>query len=648
MYYKCELIIDGYAYNVSEDLKNWDDISVSYKRNDYNGVVRSFSTKFDFKDSAYSLIKKEYRSKYLNSSATIVIYKRNNSWLWNELFRCSLDFSTLTDDGYTISINAIDNSLASLIKSRKSTQYEYLVSDLKEERQLYYDRLSIYNSYNYYPYDKNYGSTNPKEPEGDEVVINYSNSASGNQYYVFPLSASEGEVYNGSVVEVLDNLAEGNHGAIMRFTGTKSVKVSMKFNIRRSDKSNYSIRIVSIQGSQQTVIREFKNGNGTVEYSCDIPEIYLSNGSMLKVDFVVGIGYNQWIAISQFKYFTVMCSSIDSPVNIDVITPSNLLSNLLGSISNNKEDIVGSIESGVDERLDTALIVAAESVRGLKDAKLYTSYTKFEKWMEAEFGFVPVIGEKTLSFVHRDSLYKKGVIKTIDKQIKDFEYTVNDSLIYSCVRVGYDKQDYDSINGRDEFRFTNEFVTGNTLTDTSLELVSPYRADAYGIEFLAQKRGQDTTDNDSDNDIFFVSAKLNSSGDKYELIRSGNGGPTISGVISPGTMFNAMYSPRFMIEANKRFIGVSVSQLDFASSEGNSDVTINGVKETDPVLINNRLFTVGEISFGTSDMDTPSDWAGTIRVSYMGDTYDCHVLSDKVTSLKGEEIKYSLIVDDVR
>ena len=62
------------------------------------------------------------------------------------------------------------------------------------------------------------------------------------------------------------------------------------------------------------------------------------------------------------------------------------------------------------------------------------------------------------------------------------------------------------MNGRDEFRFTTEYTTGIDITDNVLELISPYRADVYGIEFLSQKRGQDTTDSESDNDVFFVCA----------------------------------------------------------------------------------------------------------------------------------------------
>lgn len=110
--------------------------------------------------------------------------------------------------------------------------------------------------------------------------------------------------------------------------------------------------------------------------------------------------------------------------------------------------------------------------------------------MESEFGYVPVIEGNKVTFAHRYALFDDYVVKDLSDQINDYEYSVNSSLIYTSVKVGYDKQDYDSINGRDEFRFTNEFSTGLKLTDNTLSLISPYRADAYGIEFLVQKEGR--------------------------------------------------------------------------------------------------------------------------------------------------------------
>src|SRR5699024_11036606 len=156
-----------------------------------------------------------------------------------------------------------------------------------------------------------------------------------------------------------------------------------------------------------------------------------------------------------------------------------------------------------------------------------------------------------VSFVHRDSLFQDKEIKNLGSRSTDFEYSVNSSLIYSRLKVGYDKQDYDSVNGRDEFRFGVEYTTGTTLTDNTMELVSPYRADVYGIEFLAAKRGEDTTDSDSDNDVFMVGASLDGSSQRFVLIRGGK--YAISGVISSETMFNVMYAQKYMIEANRKF-----------------------------------------------------------------------------------------------
>lgn len=158
---------------------------------------------------------------------------------------------------------------------------------------------------------------------------------------------------------------------------------------------------------------------------------------------------------------------------------------------------------------------------------------------------------------------------------------VNSALVYSRIRIGFDKQDYDTANGKDEFRFTNEYTTGVTMTDNSLEMISPYRADAYGIEFLADKIGEDTTDNESDTDLFMVGVKSDSSGLKYILNRD----YLMGGVLSPDTMFNAMFSPSSMVLANEAYIGSSVEMLTFASSDGNSDVGIDGMGESRDIIL---------------------------------------------------------------
>ena len=143
MYYRCELLINGLKYRVTDDLENWDEVKASFKRNDYDGVIRTFSNKFSFAGDARKLLLKQYDEDYLNASASIIISTRNNSWLYNERFSCALNFSTLQDNGRILQINAVDDSVASMIKSKKGTQYEYSVEEVKSPIPLVYDGLEL-------------------------------------------------------------------------------------------------------------------------------------------------------------------------------------------------------------------------------------------------------------------------------------------------------------------------------------------------------------------------------------------------------------------------------------------------------------------------------------------------------------------------
>lgn len=647
MYYKCELVVGGYSYDVTDNLVNWDDVEMSFKRNDYDGVVRSFSTKFQFANEAYSLLLKQYTDNYLKSNASIVFYIRNNSWLWNEKFRCALDFSTFSYNGTTCEINAVDNSLASLIKAKKGTQYEYPVDELTENEPLYYDRLQMSNEIKWII---------PSESEDNSISKNI--TIDSKSYYSIPLYlygtpeiTVKDIVEVGDVEEIKTNLDE--IPVFFKNTSKKSINIHLKvkFHINFGNPTpSYGYPSCFFY-----LLKREKNGNHANEFNLSMKEnglytisidkdITLKSGESLKMVFEVVREVEfpvTWTLYDMDTYLTITFYAKDIPVNIDLIKPLSLLNRLLKSINGEKEGVTCEIVSGVDSRLDNTLIVSAESIRGIEDAKIYTSYTKFVKWMKAEFGFVPVVGENKVTFVHRDSLFQDVQIKDFTENSREFEYSVNSSLIYSSIKVGYDKQDYDSVNGRDEFHFTNEYLTGITLTDNVLDLISPYRADAYGIEFLAAKRGEDTTDSKSDNDIFFVGAEL--SGDKYELIRI-----PISGVISPDTMFNAMYSQHHMIKANEKFIGAFTDRLEFASSEGNSDVVIDGVSEKADILISERSFTVGELSFETGDTEIPSDLSGYVVVTNGGKTYKGYLSNVSYNLGRSEAVKYTLIAKEAQ
>lgn len=682
MFFKCELLVGGYTYNVTDDLANWEDVALSFKRENYDGVVRSFSTKFQFANSAYSLLVGEYLKDYLNASASIVYYTRNNSWLWNEVFRCALDYSTFSYNGTTCEINAVDDSLAALIKAKRGTQYEYAVSGMKDRYPLYYDGIimSAYAKWEWqgtddgngkfyvdYAHDDKSGTVN----QWGQVAVYISGSE-------FPFT-NRVEAYDGGVaVTQFKNgsdisMEQREQYVIFRNISDDPITIHVNINLHlhveipgESDNDSTNTTFFFMHGrptqdggyesvSSDSYTKGMPNGELTV-LSLD-KDITLSKNDFISAHFFIGASVRvyQLESESADDVFEITTSMRNKMQVIDTVKPLTLLNRLLQSMNGGAPGISCSIASGVDSRLDKTMLLAAESIRGLDNAKMYSSYNQFCEWMSAEFGFVPVVddGTKSVSFVHRDSLFKDVLIKDMGSEVTDFEFEVDDSMIYSRFRVGYEKVDYDSVNGRDEWRFTTSYTTGVNLTDTSLDLISPYRSDAYGIEFLAAKRGEETTDDDSDTDLFMAGVYVPSyqAGDVpihatwYELIRGGD--YPVSGVISPGTMFNVMYSQRYMIAANEAFLGAFAKVLEYASSDGNSEVSVGGIPVSSDVSVGKKLFTVGKLSFTTGDVEKPSDLSGYLTVSKNGHLYKGYVESASYSYGREKAVDYELIVKEI-
>uniref|UniRef100_UPI0035614BD2 hypothetical protein n=1 Tax=Bacteroides finegoldii TaxID=338188 RepID=UPI0035614BD2 len=646
-------------YDVTDDLKNWDDFELSHKRPNYDGVVRSYSTSFEFVNNAFILLKKEYRSRYMEASASVIFSLRNNNWEYDEVFRCALDFSTYSEDGYVVSINAIDNTLSAIIKAKKSIQYEYPVVDLYT-RNLKYDGLK-------FQYEAKYVSGGSSVEDDDELqYIQYHGQIvdGGPAAISFPLyKLDNSELPKLDSPLVFTDEPFSSDGSVRTFAEALSdidIIINLSFSFYIVDDTNkgttYAQIVLFVKRANGTLEQKMRTQNTEGNTPTVVDEsinISLHTGDMIGMDLLL---YNTatpitmtWTTYLRNFSMAVNFKSQIKPVNIDVVSPIELLNKLLASMSETTDTYYGVIDDYAPQmsldRLSTVYIMAAESARGLPKAKIYTSYKKFCDWMEAEFGYVPVINENTVTFRHRDKLFSSTIVKDLGTEINDYELSVNDSLIYSSVKVGYEKQDYDSINGRDEFRFTNEFSTGLKLLDNTLSLISPYRADAYGIEFLVQKRGEDTTDSDSDNNVFFVSCDQD--GVNLKLYRPYSTAQ-LSGLLSPETMFNIQYSPRFMLEANKKYIGACIRLLKFASSDGNSDVSIDGVRETDDLLIPERLFTVGEVSIKTSDIDVPSDLTGLVRFTNQSETITGYIKNLSLNIAKEKGSTYTLIVRDIK
>lgn len=654
MYYKLELIIGQEAWDVTDCLVNWDEVEVSYARSNYDGVMRSFTNKFEFAGDAFVLITDEYRKNYLQAQAKIVYYTRNNSWLWNERFRCSLDFATLTYTTTTCEINAVDDSLASLIKAKKGTQYEYSVGRIKDGKKLMYDRLEMTSETIWLM------TGDTIEEEGGTYITNVyergEETAGRYTMYSVPIYVKTSELAVKGIAAVNDVKLEytGNRTSIViekpffQNLSKENIYINLKcrFRLYAHSEGNGTCRFYLIQrygaGIHYIHTQDLEEGVNFIDI--DMNDYQIKGGGLLGMFIGVTSDYEiyQMMPYASDETLEITFQAKEQAVEVDVVKPVTLLNRLLQSMNGGMEGFTGEIAASSGGRLEHTVLAAADSVRGLGSAKLYTSYNKFCTWMEAEFGYVPVVDDaaKKVTFVHRGSLFKDVEVKDLGDGCTDFEFRLNESLIYARVRAGYDRQDYESVNGRDEWRFTSEYSTGVTLTENALELISPYRADAYGIEFLAAKRGEETTDDESDNDVFMIG--VTEEEEQYVPMRGGE--YTVEGVISPETMFNVMYSQRYMLAANAGFLGVFAKKLERTSAEGNGEVTVGGVREDADVTLPEGLFSVGELSATTGDTELPEDLGGYVKLKAGGLEYTGYVKEVGVKYGREEAVSYELIV----
>lgn len=823
----------------SQDLANWDEIECSYKRADLSGVVRSFSTDFEFVGRTKEILWGMYLENGVNAKAYMKVFALTEKWEWEQLFMCDLDFSTMSLESGALKINCIDNSISALIKANKSTKYEFeLGKDIPASCILELPRVPLIES-------ATYEFTSGSQYSDGSLTVRFKQDEAPWVGLI-----GDPDLTNGGLIYCAnDQKPESDY--CIRNTGSEKATVSVSYSLRVSllrlygtadivlmkHIGNAKTRVATLV-AQKDMVRNYpvygdvpwcKKDPGIDPVQSDqymiidgyvyksieqkfLPivgeparesiyrwasthkletddmysqlfegevEVVLNPGDKLEVCAVIGDGFV--VAERTFLYgqnINFKWQAAAKKIKANGISPHAVLNAILAKIIGN--DSFEAHISDFDNRIQNTYIFPGESIRSISGAKLYTTFNDFCAWMECVFGYVynadSVIKppkynlisdyQDTLSFelssdprvyetktpyagavsadmvyydatkdrfvckgsdgkyyYHWDSEYdynSKGIIlieRSLDidsfkgnirkdvifhslsdggyayyeKQVgiivsslRPYEYderdwrdtlyhnvtflhrselfnpeeairisnvtdvtvSISTSNLYSNVSIGYKKQSYDSASGRDEFNFTNNYVTGCTVTDKKLTLTSSYRADSYGVEFCAQKMGKDTTDSEADKDVFFI---LCSNKDESGCVTP-DYSMTIHGVLSD-RVFNGAFSPVHCVMANAGRIAMTSSpkemNLKFTSCDGNADVRINDMAMNADILLADALAMAAEIEFVTSEFTSSPLFSELYEISHEGYLYRGYLLESKVHLAKNSTVKCKLLIKEI-
>lgn len=565
---------------------------VSYSRDGISGVMIGMSFPQVFYKNARKFLLDLYMQYKHFAYARLNIYHRDrrNVGLFHHVKTLEMDFSSIeiSDDAIELDCNSI--SLNSYVKSNGKTKYDIPVTDLNPST-FKYNRINTEATISYNPIIPSYMNTTEFDLESIMYLIlpvsigEYVGPADGNKH---EFNSCEGSAPFLITKSILDNPGSRNP-PIFKAGENVTLRLYSDFTVSFTRTNGLNLPSISVVLG----IRSFDNNgnatvtdkfgayaiNGRVRFFPQGEEVYLNEGEELLLYLRIGLFdrvYSTiYMTVEEFVGLYFSYDAIGNPVNIDVVTPENILHSLVGKLTDNKIDFNTSIEWEGEDLNYFPAIVAAESVRGFDDANFHISFDQFREWLDVMGYGMDFPTENSMVFRKYEQFFSDTITLNLSqKENAGLRISVDKEYLYTHIRIGYDKQEYnDNTNGRLEpngtFEYSTEYISE---TENSLELISPFRADSIGIELLCQERaeqGKEKKDNRSDNDVFVIALyTVSGSLVLYEPVKF-----RIENIFY---LFNAILSPYHLVKRNAKRIGITGENIYFASTTSNRETIIEG------------------------------------------------------------------------
>jgi hypothetical protein len=232
---------------------------------------------------------------------------------------------------------------------------------------------------------------------------------------------------------------------------------------------------------------------------------------------------------------------------------------------------------------------------------------------QAGFGFDQGVAcLEDLSYFYRQGLKALDIGKNISAN--SFKLTPNTDFSFNTIKVGYNDEQYDFLNGVQEVNSEQNYTTSLTSPKNELNLVCPVRADPYGIEsirIIPANVNANSAASKSDNDNFFIWIKPDKEDgeDYYQPLTVGEAASTYSGI--DASYYNWFLSPKQNLLRGSNFLASVLDkmkgyQITLTSGLKNTDMVtiVSGrrVAESDPINISDlgaQIFIPYNIEFDT-------------------------------------------------
>ena len=638
------------SLQVNELLRNWDDVQLAFKRNDYDGVVRSFTTSFDFVGAAREVVIDQYLADGLRAEVSVEYKALQENGTYSRLFICGLDFSTLQYDDYSAKISAIDDSATAKIKANRSTQYEFTYADLTDSW-LQYSGFPCFGECGHF-YKKDYGQT------GTAANVRYLGLGMVYDYQQEPDYGESNAIVSFSTNSRAGNsLADLYRSKIFEASAAMNIDVDVKVKIRNAGSNvpvEFGIAHETI-GGVATVLDSVSLGTAWADVSLSASSVAMAEKDVIFPYIKIPANADIDILTKQDEdnYFRVSWKANDgAECSFPIVKLKTLGKELLKKvIGHNSVDLqVQSTQQYLNN--DWVWLTSEGFINRRKNGIFSTSWDDFAEWLKNVFGLVEKVEDNnmvTVTFADRNnSVIFDGNSTTVKDEFTEFDLKIQKNLIYSEVVVGYEKSDVEAVGAADDFcNGTATYSTGIKNVQKTLNIKSPYKCSPWVIEQAC--RTKDSTSKDA-GQVFFVAAYYYLSDEVCYLITKANEpptAPTVGGVRYANKYFNAAFSPKQMLLNNTDLIAPCANSLTETNFDGNANATVDGVSVSGNITGISGAYGCEEISFETSDNAINPNWSGLFEIENQGLIYRGWLKDVAFSVAHPEKVKYTLIIKEI-
>jgi hypothetical protein len=556
----------------------WQNIAIDNARNQkYFALDRSFSIPLNAVEDGAQILKDQFYNYGIEAVVNLVILKQDLfydgtefGYHYKSFYKGELDFCNFMHRGPVVTINVMEGGLPKLIKARENIVYE-LDMDAPDSTYIRWDGILLAQNAKYV----------------NTAVTFYGNASYLHMLPVAFISkdgAGAGALNRsqGSVVDTSDYFIKATLPLTVHLKGSIKFQVTARVQgvILQLNKANNGRNVVNI-------IQYFDSSptpDVLTTWNFDL-QISLQPGDGL---YFTGDAPGQLNSDKQIRYFETEISAKYSAAYTTTFVEKFTSLQVFEKLIRVATDGQYSAQSNLLSFRSDLSITCGDAIRGLPNSKLRTSISDFflsiNSQLDIGMGIVNGVVrlEEKAFFVDYSNPIQLGSVKGL-KIKPDIE------KFFTTLKVGGPNQSYNDVNGRQEFNTTTEFSSPITRITKELNLVSAYRIDGYGAEYLRiNLEGMASTDNQGDNDVWIIHTekKIDSyltANNKpiYKLDRTLN--QVSSGLLEPNSVFNLYLSPILSLKRigsyiHSCFYKMDSNKLKFQTIDKNRDLAIQGLK----------------------------------------------------------------------